>query len=521
MNTLALRNRFDASAGFIELLGVVKATTLGAYQHQQYPFDELVDKLPLPRDLSRHPLFDVMVVLQSMREAGDRFVGEGLRGLNVSVYEGMLSRNNKFDLLFDCMKTGESIRISLHYNGDLFLQETMMRISSHLKCLAIDVIKTPNIPIGKIDLLDDQEKHTLLHVFNNTEIAFPSDKSIDVLFEEQVQRNPQDIAINFYGTCHTYAQLDMLSNQLAYFLKDHVTIIPNAIIGIKLERSERFIATVLGVLKSGAAYMPIDPYYPSERIEFMEADSQCLLTIDESLYKVFLNKKDVYPVTPVVRTTHPDNLVYLIYTSGSTGVPKGIMMKHTAMVNLMHFHIRQFREGDARSVLQCASTSFDVSFQEMFSTLLRGATLFPIKEEEKKDQAELVDFVAKNRIDTVFLPTAYFKILMDNSYFIRKIDGCVKSIIVAGEQLTVSESFLDYLRKGEIQLYNHYGPAETHVVTVCQIGRNQEVELRRIPSIGKPIDNNRVYILNDQNALVPLVWLGRFALVGAVWLPVI
>ncbi len=218
VNTLALRNRFDASAGFIELLGVVKATTLGAYQHQQYPFDELVDKLPLPRDLSRHPLFDVMVVLQSMREAGDRFVGEGLRGLNVSVYEGMLSRNNKFDLLFDCMKTGESIRISLHYNGDLFLQETMMRISSHLNQLLQVIIANPITAICEQNYLTQAEKNQLLHVFNSTATSFPTDKSMVDLFREQSAKTPDRFSVKYSNVQLSYKTLDEQSEKTVQLL---------------------------------------------------------------------------------------------------------------------------------------------------------------------------------------------------------------------------------------------------------------------------------------------------------------
>ncbi|MVT11414.1 non-ribosomal peptide synthetase [Chitinophaga tropicalis] len=511
VNTLALRTRLSGSDSYEALLGKVRELTLEAYDHQHYPFDELVEGLPLERDLSRSPLFDVMVVLQNNEGAG--FLPE-LPGLSIRPYTQNGQVQSRFDLLFHFTEVGTGLEMVIEFNSDIYEKSTIDRLGTHLELLLENMTISPQMPLGELDYLGTSEKLQLLGTFNNTAASYPADKTIVDLFREQVMSTPEHTAIYWEGRSISYRELDEHSNQLAHYLKVNYPIGPDNLIAIKMERSDAFIIAILAVLKAGAAYLPIDPNYPAERVAYLEKDSNCVITIDFSLYTQFLKQRARYSILPLFTVIRPDNLVYLIYTSGSTGNPKGIMMTHRAMLNLMMFHVNEFAPGEVKKVLQCASVSFDVSFQEIFSTLLAGAALYPITEDSKKDVTELVDFVTGNSIDTMFLPTAYFKLLMEEEYFLTLIGLSVRHIIVAGEQLVLGEAFIAYLKTHNLVLHNHYGPAETHVVTTIRLSKEQSATLKKIPSIGKPVSNNEIYILDSKLSLVPVGVIGELCIGG-------
>jgi amino acid adenylation domain-containing protein len=512
INTLALRTQFSGNNSFLELLQQVKATTMDAYEHQLYPFDELVDALNLKRDMSRSALFDVMLVLQNNDTT---YVNEQrkLNNLVVSAFQ-RTETVSKFDLMFNFSELADVILLKIEYNSDIYGAEMVTRLSHHLEQLLIAATTQPQLPIEQLEYLTTAEEQVLLRELNNTTTPYPHYKTIVDLFNEQAIKTPGHIAICDSGKNITYKELNERSNRLAQYLKIKFAVYPDDLIAIKLERSEAFVVTILGILKSGAAYLPIDPDYPPERISYMEQDSKCLVTIDEDFYENFLLHEKKYAPLPVFAALHPNHLVYVIYTSGSTGNPKGIMMKHSAMVNLVGYHIGLFPEGEVKSVLQFASVSFDVSFQEIFTTLLRGASLYPVAEDKKKDAIELVDFIGRHELDTIFLPTAYFKLLMEDEYFLTHITSTVKHIIVAGEQLVLGTSFINLLKNSDLILHNHYGPAETHVVTTIMLGKNNVGALKKIPSIGKPIHNSRIYILDDRQGLTAFGVPGEICISG-------
>ena len=514
VNTLLLRTQFSGNDSFRDLLKNIRQVTLAAYEHQAYPFDELVEALSVQRDMSRNALFDVMLVYQNVG-INDTREEDAPEGLNVSRYEEAETLTSKFDLLFSFIKIGGELNISIDYNSDIYYPSTIERLADHFGQLLENVMRHSDQPIRQVPVLNDAETYQLLSTFNDTACPFPEDSTIVDLFEEQVRRTPGHIAVSSEEKGLTYRELDELSNRLGRYLKARYAASPDEIIGIQLERSDRFIVSVLGVLKSGAAYLPIDPDYPAERIEFLQQDSHCLVTIDSSLYDAFLSSKEKYLPVPLAERAEPHHLVYLIYTSGSTGTPKGIMMPHRSMVNLMNFHLHQFPGDEVRSVLLFASISFDASFHEIFSTLLRGATLHPIAEETKKEVRGLTDFIVQRRIDTLFLPTAYFRLLSEEEYFMTHIGSTIRNLLVAGEQLVVAASFIDYLRGENIEIHNYYGPAETHVVTTFRSGRGSQLRLERIPPIGKPIDNTWIYILDEQQMLVPVGAVGEICIGGA------
>nr|WP_295873271.1 non-ribosomal peptide synthase/polyketide synthase [uncultured Chitinophaga sp.] len=512
VNTLALRTTFDSNNSFPELLRLVKANTMEAYEHQLYPFDELVDALDLKRDMSRNALFDVMLVLQNNEVT---YTGEQ-RQLNNLVVTPFQRKENtsKFDLLFNCVEQEDGIRMSIAYNADIYSDAMVTRLGHHLEQLIMAATTAPQLPVAQLSYLTVAEQRHLLQDLNDTAAVYPEHKTIVDLFSEQVVKTPDHIAVCYNGKNTTYRELNERSDRLAQYLKIKYAVYPDDLIAIKLERSEAFVVTILGILKSGAAYLPIDPDYPPERARYMEQDSKCLVSIDAAFYERFLLQEAEYAALPVYASLHPEHLVYVIYTSGSTGNPKGIMMKHRAMVNLMNYHIGLFPEGEVKSVLQFASVSFDVSFQEIFTTLLRGATLYPIAEDKKKDVTALVDFIVQHQLDTIFLPTAYFKLLMEEAYFLSHIAGVVRHIIVAGEQLILGASFIDLLHNSDLVLHNHYGPAETHVVTTIMLEKNNAAALKKIPSIGKPIHNSSIYILDNRQALTAFGVPGEICIGG-------
>ncbi|MFC0513557.1 amino acid adenylation domain-containing protein [Mucilaginibacter angelicae] len=454
----------------------------------------------------------MMVVLQNTG------MGKGvlptLEGLEVRAYEEVQTESSKFDLMFNFSEQGEGIQLQLEYNSDIYSREMAERLCGHLERLLPAVCGSPDVPVSELDYLSAAERKELLESFNDTAVAYDRDRSVIDFFEAQVSRNPESAAVVFGDRTLSYSELNCLSNQLAHYLRLQYNIEVGSIVGISQERSEKYIITLLGILKSGAAYLPIDPNYPEERKNFLKMDSKCAVLIDDHFYSEFIDNSQRYSTSNLAVKITPQNLVYVIYTSGSTGKPKGIMMKHAGMTNLMNFHLNQFGSGNIKSVMQFASTSFDVSFQEIFSTLLLGATLYPIDERLKSGVNELVDFVTCNKIDTLFLPTAYFKLLMDEEYFKTNIRPFIKNIIVAGEQLFLSKSFQKYLHGTGIVLHNHYGPAETHVVTSCTLSSNEPDQIKDIPSIGRPIDNTQIYILDKNQQLLPHGMIGEICIGG-------
>nr|WP_315221843.1 non-ribosomal peptide synthetase [uncultured Flavobacterium sp.] len=510
VNTLALRTQFEADDSFKELLTKVKEVTLGAYEHQIFPFDELVEYLPLNRDTSRNPLFDVMVTVQN----DDLFKvsSQKEREVKIKGYQSEEKVLSKFDLEFAFKETAEGLGLTLIYNTDIYSKYFAENILSHFEVLLHCIIAKSEVSVGLLDYLTASEKHKVLSGFNDTEAVYPKDKTIIDLFEEQVQKAPNNVAVVFEETELTYQELDEQTNQFASYLRKNYAIQSDDLIGIKLERSEKFIIAILGVLKAGAAYVPIDINYPKERIAYMEKDSNCKVVIDQEELERFDVVKEKYSHKKGDQIIKNDDLVYVIYTSGSTGTPKGIMMEHVSMFNLIVFHNKQFQNSDVCKVLQFTSISFDVSFQEIFTTLTRGAALYPVKEIVKTDSNELSAFIKMNNIDTVFLPTSYFKILIDVKAFYDLLkSNLIKNIIVAGEQLILSNEAIDKIRESDTKLHNHYGPAETHVVSTITIKDNY---LTYNPPIGCPISNTQIYILDENLQSVAIGVTGKIYISG-------
>jgi amino acid adenylation domain-containing protein/non-ribosomal peptide synthase protein (TIGR01720 family) len=414
------------------------------------------------------------------------------------------------------------IFFNIEYCTALFKEATIQRMAVHFLNVIRQMISEPGIKIGDIDILTPGEKQQLLIDFNETAADYPGERTIHQLFEEQVRRRADNIAIvgplqmeyRTYMTYITYRELNRKSNQLAHLLRER-GVKPGTITGLMMERSVGMIVGILGVLKAGGAYLPLDSQYPAARKIYMLKDSavKWLLTnvskegelapVSKEMEVIDLRDKHSYTgdSSNPQHTNKASDLVYLIYTSGSTGKPKGVMLEHRNLVNLLVWMFR-FTNIDPGCILQFATISFDASFHEIFSAFLCGGRLVLTDRERRTDIPNLFLHIEKNQVKTVFLPMSMLRVIFNMKDYIDAFPGCVKHIQTAGEQVVVSDMFRNYLQKNHIYLHNHYGPSETHVVTALTLDPAEEIP--ELPSIGKPVSNTVIYILDKYGCLQPV-----------------
>jgi len=405
VNTLALRNHPGGEKDFKNFLTKVKQKTLEAYENQEYQFEDLVEKVAVHRDASRNPLFDVMVTFQTYdRSTNDKSreksqgnpEREKERSEVRQVDDGDRYGTSKFDLTLNSVEENEKILFTIQYSTKLFKKETIQRFVTYFKKIVSTIAKEPVIPLWKIDIIPEKEKNQLLYDFNNTAREYPQNKTLHQLFEEQVNRSADNVAVIFHDRKLTYKELNRNSFQLARILRQR-GMKANGIVGIMLERSVEMIIAILAILKSGGAYLPIDPDYPQERIQFMLEDSSAKILlaspgaqvktkqvkvkaeVEESFIDVidisnlFSSSTSPSSSSTLPCEVNPANLAYIIYTSGSTGKPRGVMVEHRSVVNLAYCQKRRFRITGEDRVLQFSSISFDASVEQIFISLYSGA----------------------------------------------------------------------------------------------------------------------------------------------------
>jgi amino acid adenylation domain-containing protein len=495
VNTLAFRTRFEGSGSFNELLKRVKDVTLRGYEHQAYPFDELVEQLDLPRDLSRSPLFDVMLILQN----NERTVLDGsFSGIHINIEESA-GGSSKFDLLFNFTELTDGLRLRLIYNSDVFSAVMAGRLADHFMQLLQALVTTPALPVSQLNYMGSREKTALLEAGNIRLEADRNDLTIVDLFLASVKNFPDKTAIIFDNKSLSYQQLDELSNQFAHFLKDEHDVAHGDLVGIHLSRSEWVLVAILGVLKVGAAYVPIDPEYPKERIDFILSDSQCKVLVAEQTLAQFINDQQSYNLTIPEQIYSLSDLAYVIYTSGSTGTPKGVMVQHQSLVSYLYAITGTYSLNQDDKILQLANFAFDASVEQVFISLLSGATLVVA---DKVLGAELTNFIAHHQVTHVHAVPALLSQIDFSSL------SSLKRVVSAGD--ICPASLLDNIHEN-ISFYNKYGPTETTVsATIYKADRNL---VSAVP-VGKPVSNSTVYILDGQQQLVPVDVAGEICIGG-------
>jgi amino acid adenylation domain-containing protein len=524
VNTLVLRSDLSGNPTFNELLARVREVCLGAYAHQDLPFEKLVQELQPERDQSRNQLFQVMFVLQN---ATRPFTG--IAGLRIEPLE-LATTRSPFDLSLFLREREDKYIGYIEYSTDLFERDRIERMAGHYQRLLEAIVADPDHPISTLPLLAESERHQLLIRWNDTEAEYPKESCIHEVFEAQVERTPDARAIEFEGKQLTYRELNRRSNCLAHYLR-RLGVGPEKLVGICVDRSLEMVIGLLGILKAGGAYVPLDPTYPRERLTFMLKDSEVsvLLTQESHIEDGRLTRENSDPLSSILDSqmkivcldtnwetiaaesqqnlhteVKSDNLAYVIYTSGSTGKPKGVAMTHRPLTNLIVWHREHIPMRRGARVAQFATLGFDVSFQEIFSTLCSGNALVLVSEELRRDPCHFLRFLARRSINRLFVP-----FVMLEQLAIAAADAIsprveLDEIITAGEQLRITPQIVRWLSSlAPCMLHNHYGPTESHVV-ISYVMTGTPTEWIALPPIGRPINNVQVYILDRHLQPLPI-----------------
>ncbi|AOX02683.1 non-ribosomal peptide synthetase [Moorena producens PAL-8-15-08-1] len=522
VNTLVLRTRFEDNPSFEKLLRQVRETTLIAYEHQDVPFEQVVEALQPQRSLSHAPLFQVMFVLQNTPMGTLDLPGLSLSQLNQH------STIAKFDLTLSMTETEIGLVGIWEYNTDLFDRSTIKRMATHFQNLLSAIVDNPQLRVGEFPLLSEGERHQLLVEWNDTASDYPKEKCIHQLVEEQVEKTPDAIAVVFNQEQLTYHQLNQRANQLAHHLQN-LGVGPEVLVGICVERSVQMVVGLLGILKAGGAYVPLDPNYPPERLSYMLADSgvEVLLTQQSLVESLPKNQAQVvcldsdwgaieqYSGENLEVGVSSDNLAYVIYTSGSTGQPKGVAMNHSPLVNLILWQLKNSSAKYSTKTGQFTPISFDVSFQEILSTWCSGGTLVLIPEDVRRDGTALLQLLKQQGVERLFLPFVALEHLATSALTSPEcLPSTLCELITAGEQLQITPTLAKFFEKlSNCRLENQYGPTETHVVSAFTLNGFPS-NWSSLPPIGRPIANTQIYILDKHLQPVPIGVPGELYLGG-------
>jgi amino acid adenylation domain-containing protein len=526
VNTLVLRSDLSGNPDFSEVLRRVREVCLGAYAHQDLPFERLVEELHLARNLSRNPLFQVMFVLQNTRLGTLELPGLTLDPLEVD------SGTTHFDLTLHVADTGRELIATLSYNTDLFEAASIARMLRHFTTLLEAVCASPGWPLSALPLLTEAERQQLLVEWNDTRADQPNERCIHQLFEAQVERTPEAIAVVFEDQQLTYGELNRRANRLAHHLRA-LGAGPEVPVGLCLKHSLETVVGLLGILKAGGVYVPLDPAYPKQRLAFMLEDAEVPILLTEQPLLAGLPEHGAKVVCldsgwgaiaresadDPICSTMPENLAYVIYTSGSTGRPKGVPVSHGSIAEHCLTVQGRYELHSSDKVLQFASLSFDVSLEQILPTLIVGARLVMMS----TDLWQPTDFhkkVAEFGLTVLNIPTGYWgELVREWADVVELVPNIQPRVFIVGGDTMLPE-VLDLWQRtpmSTIRLINAYGPTETTITaTAFDIGPRlrEHSTLQRIP-IGRPLANREIYILNKYGDAVPVGVPGELHIGGA------
>lgn len=512
VNTLVLRTDLSGNPTFKELLFRVREVCLAAYEHQDFPFEKLVQELQPERDQSRNPLFQVMFGLQNA--TGGILPVEGLRIEPIEFETG----RSLFDLsLFLRERNGKFIG-QFEYSTDLFERDTIERMAGYYRRLLEGVVADPDQPIATLPILSEAERHKILIEWNDTAADYPKDKCIHELFEAQVERTPDAVAVEFENQQITYRELNRRANQLAHYLSS-LNIEPEKRVGICTDRSIELVLGLLGILKAGGAYVPFDPAYPKARLEFMLQDSRCsvLLTQEKwlgdlaftdshSQLKIIALDRDADAIRKEDRENprgylNSNNLAYVIYTSGSTGTPKGVAVEHRNTVALLNWAKEVFTASELAGVLASTSICFDLSVFELFAPLSWGGRVVLVD-----NALNLYETPEANRVTLINTVPAVMTALLR----VCCLPDSVRVVNLAGEPLRAELVEELYKTANVEKVYDLYGPSETTTYSTFKLRTTDSPA-----TIGRPISNTQVYILDSSLQPVPIGMRGEIFIGGS------
>jgi amino acid adenylation domain-containing protein len=544
VNTLVMRTDLSGDPSFRELLGRVREVALDAFEHQDLPFEKLVEELRLERDLSRTPLFQVFFnVLNAFDTATE------LSGLKVellgrvrevalgSYAHQAVSRSgprdqqlaqSKFDLTLDVLERREGLDLVFVYNADLFDDATIERMLEHLKTLLEGIVEDPDRHLSELALMSEAERHLLLFEWNDTKTQYPGDRCIHELFEEQVQLTPEAVAVVFEEQQLTYRELNERANQLAHHLGKH-GVGPEVLVGICLERGIDLVVALLATLKVGGAYVPLDPFYPLERLAFMLEDTDAPVLVTQGHLRERLptfrgelvcldeEREEITRCpagNPQTHTT-PDNLAYVIYTSGSTGRPKGVMVEHRNLASVRSAWLRNY-SGRCLTWLSTASFSFDVFSGDVLRSVCSGGRLVLCPTYLLTSPRELSRLIAREHIDALECTPSVLAELVQHLNDTGESLERLAYLIAGADAWQVSDFVAARTACGSgVRIFNTYGVTEATIDSTFFEGEVESIGSGPQVPIGRPIANTEVYVLDDHRNPVPIGVPGKLYIGGA------
>lgn len=521
INTLAIRSFPEGGQNFSDLLIKVKDNVLQCLTNQEYSYEKLIEQLGLRSDLSHNPLFDIMFEYYNFDLL--EFKSSNLKLTNVE-YTNMSS---KLDLSLRVFEKENSHVFYLDYRTDLFRKETIERFISYYRNILKAIADNINISVSEINILPAEEYNRLVEDYNHTAVQYESETDLVTLFEDKVQRHPDRLAVCYGEEKLTYAELNKQSNKIANYLIAE-GIVPGNIVGLLFERSVNMVVCILGVLKTGAGYLPIDPKLPEQRISYMLNHSRAAFLLTQNKFleqfiaylpaqSVDSSKIDGQNCDNVSVEVLPTDIAYCIFTSGSSGKPKGVMMNHRSVINLvkgLEETVYSSYEDKVLNIALLASFSFDASVQQIYGCLLQGHSLYIIDDESRGDGAGLKSFFETESIDLSDGTPTHLRLVVD-ALEQEKSLGNLTSWILAGEALPkeLVKKFYGFTGN-QVQLYNFYGPTETCVDSTYYKVTQDSLDKYPFIPIGRPLPNERVYIVDQYGKLVPIGVIGELCIAG-------
>ena len=528
INSLVMRTDLSGDPGFKTLLKRVRQTAIEAYDHQNMPFEKLLEALALERDTSRNPIFQILFILQNTPPAA-------ITSSDATwTYEEVGNGTAKVDILLNLEERENRLEGWFEYNRDLFDANVMKGMAEDLKRVVARILENPDLPLSHIWIsnsgLTDAEYHRQIVTWNDTDREFSEYLCVHHLFEAKADRTPDAIAVMHGEKGFSYRELNLRANRLAWKLQK-MGVGPEMLVGICVERSVDMITGILGILKAGGAYVPLDPAYPLERIASMLKDSNVPIVLTQAHLKatlcefsgqtIFLNDEretadDESLENPAHRTTGR-NTAYVIYTSGSTGTPKGVMVLHQGVVNHALAVAERFNMASCDRVAQFFSISFDGAVEEIFMTLTQGAALVLLPFDPLPSMNVFMEWLEKDRVTVLDLPSAFWHEWMHWLTDSQKpLPMTLRAVIVGGEKASES-AFNTWMKHagGRIRWFNTYGPTETTVVsTIFEPDLQNTEKPPEVISIGRPIANTRIYVVDQNLQPVPVGMSGEMLIGG-------
>ncbi|MCC5647957.1 amino acid adenylation domain-containing protein [Nostoc sp. CHAB 5824] len=527
-NLIGLRTSLSGKPSVKELLERVARTVEEAAQNRDYPFEKLVQNFKANENLTRTPTLQVMLVLYNIPFC----ISETpIRGEHISDIEEHTARH-ELVILVDEEKG--KLRLSIEYNPELFESASIKRMLGHFQRLLAGLVANPEQDIFTLPLLTEAEQHQILVAWNRTDAKYPENKFSHQLFEAQVERTPDTVAVEFENEHLTYRQLNQRANQVAHYLRS-IGIGPEVPIGFCIERSLARVIGLLGIFKSDGVYVPLDLAYPQDRLAYMLSDSsvQVLLTTQKAVtslpelvqtaqvqhivyldrdWEVISQQSEENPVSQV----RPDNLAYIIYTSGSTGRPKGVAIEHCTFFHYVWWQLQNTTISSNARTVQFAPLSFDISLQESLTTWSSGGTLVLVSEEVRRNPMALASFLVEKRIERAFLPYIALRNLAEVVNNFELVPTNLREIMVAGEQLQITPAIANLFKKMGGILYNQYGLTENPMLAQFTLA-GEPSNWPSLPPIGSAVTNAKVYILDQFLRPVPIGIPGELYVTGK-WL---